>query len=201
VVRLNSFLLAVIFLFIMFLICYKGKINFKSLNTDYLSYENLDFVEIYNHSCCASGRPDDEHAFDDFLRSGKKIYCTCCDDNHNLDYTNPFKNDSFGGFTMINTDKLDYGSIMSALQNGEFYASTAPLIYNLTVDGNKVSIETSPVKAIFLTTEGRRSNATYATDENGVTKAEFEVDKKDGYFRITLIDFEGKKAYTQAYEI
>ena len=169
--------------------------------TDYLSYENLDFVEIYNHSCCASGRPDDEHAFDDFLRSGKKIYCTCCDDNHNLGFPNPFKNDSFGGFTMINADKLDYGSIMSALQNGEFYASTAPLIYSLTIDGNKVSIETSPVKMICLTTEGRRSKVAYATDENGVKKAEFEVDKKDGYFRITLIDFEGKKAYTQAYEI
>ena len=54
---------------------------------------------------------------------------------------------------------------------------------------------------MHLTTEGRRSKAVISSDNNGVTKAEFEIDKKDGYFRITIIDFDGNKAFTQAYEI
>lgn len=42
---MNSILLAVIFLFIMFLICYKGKISFKTISTDYLSYEKTTTIK------------------------------------------------------------------------------------------------------------------------------------------------------------
>ena len=98
---------------------------------DYLNYKNLDFVEIYNHSCNVIGTLDDEHAFDDFLRADKKIFCIAGDDNHNkYGFTNP-KADSFGGWVCINAKKLEYQEVMSALKNGDFYASTGPQIKSL----------------------------------------------------------------------
>lgn len=167
--------------------------------TDYNFYENLDFIEVYNHSCCIHGRPDDEHVFDDIMRTGKKICCTCADDNHNggLSHVN---DDSFGGWVNINADKLDYSAIIDALKNGDFYASTGPEIYSLTKDGDKVTIKTSASKQIRLTTFGRRSDVLNATDGNLVSQATFKLNELDKWFRITVVDASGKKAYTQAYD-
>ncbi len=168
---------------------------------DYVNYEGLDFVEIYNSECCKKGRPDDEHVFDDMLRSGKKIYCTCADDNHNscaLDHPN---NASFGGWVCVNADKLDYKSVIEALKNGDFYASTGPEIYSLTIDGDKVKINTSRAKQIRMTTCGRRAEVVNAIKGETVTQAEFTVKETDGFFRITIIDGEGKKAFTQAFDV
>lgn len=167
---------------------------------DYVYYEGLDFVEIYNSECCVNGRPDDEHVLDDILRSGKKIFCTCADDNHNMvDLEHP-NNASFGGWVCINADKLDYDTIMKALKNGDFYASTGPEILSLTVDGDKVRVKTSPAKHICLTTRGRRSDVLNA--KNGeVNEAEFTIKKEDEFFRITVVDAQGKKAFSQAVKV
>ena len=158
----------------------------------YLQYEGLDFVEIYNHSCTMSG--EDSYiikAFDDILRDGKKIYATMCDDSHSLGRM-------FGGWVMINAPKLDYATIMSALQSGNFYASTGPEIYSLVREGNTVTIKTSPAKRIALSTGSRRCGVLWG---DGVTEATFELQESDGYFRITVDDLYGYHAHTQAYEV
>ena len=45
-------------------------------------------------------------AYDEILRSGKRIYCISTDDNHNRG--DEPAHDSFGGFTMIKAEKLEY---------------------------------------------------------------------------------------------
>ena len=158
----------------------------------YMQYEGLDFVEVYNHSCTMNG--EDSYiikAFDDILRSGKKIYATMCDDSHRLERM-------FGGWVMINADKLDYATIMNALQKGDFYSSNGPEIYSLARNGNTVSIKSSPAKRIALSTGSRRCSALWG---DGVTEATFELQPSDGYFRITVDDIYGNHAHTQAYEV
>lgn len=160
--------------------------------TDYLQYDGLDFVEIYNHSCTLSG--EDSYyikAFDDFLRHGKKIFATMCDDSHRIETM-------FGGWVMINAEKLDYKTIMGALKNGDFYCSTGPQIFSLSREGMTVKIKTSAAKKIALTTKGRRSNAVWG--EN-LTEAEFLLDPSDGYFRISVADQYGNVAHTQSYDV
>ena len=159
---------------------------------DYLKYEGVDFVEIYNHSCTMAG--EDSYlvkAFDDFLRDGKKVYATMCDDSHSLGRM-------FGGWVMINAPKLDYQTIMEHLKDGKFYASNGPQIYSLVRDGNMVTIKTSPAKRIALSTRGRRCDVLWG---EGVTEATFELQPSDGYFRITVDDLHGNHAHTQAYEV
>ena len=160
--------------------------------TNYLKYDGLDFVEIYNHSCTMAG--EDSYlikAFDDFLRDSKKIYATMCDDSHSLGRM-------FGGWVMINAPRLDYKTIMEHLQNGKFYCSNGPEIYSLIREGNMVTIKTSPAKRIALSTHGRRCSAVWG---DGVTEATFELMEADGYFRITVDDVHGNHAHTQSYEV
>ena len=160
--------------------------------TDYLQYIGLDFVEIYNHSCTMGG--EDSYlikAFDDILRSGKRIFATMCDDSHRLERM-------FGGWVMINADKLDYKTIMESLRKGDFYCSNGPEIYSLVREGNTVSIKTSQAKRIALSTKGRRCAVVWG---DGVTEVTFELLPEDGYFRITVDDLYGNHAHTQAYEV
>ncbi len=167
--------------------------------TDYLGYENLFAVEIYNHSCVHLGLLDDEHALDDFLRAGKKLFCTAADDNHNgKGFQAPYT-DSFGGWVWINAEKLDYATIMNALQRGDFYASTGPQIFSLIQDGDVVKVQTSPCRKISLSTKSRRAQTVFAEPNNTLDSAEFTLSPTDGYFRIRVVDEQGNTAYSQAY--
>ncbi len=167
--------------------------------TQYLGYNGLFSVEVYNHSCERMG--GDSYnilAFDDFLRSGKKIFCTMCDDCHVSAPLDSPQCDAFGGWVMINAARLDYASIMNALQNGNFYASQGPEIYSITIDNGIVSVKTSEAQKISYSTAGRRTLAAYP-DGSPLTQAQFNVNGSDGYFRITVTDEYGKTALSQAY--
>ncbi len=166
---------------------------------NYSGYNNMNAMEIVNNSCVVGGFPEyNENQYDDMLRLGKRIYCTATDDNHNVHPTNSKYCDSFGGFTMIKAPKLEYTAITDALVNGNFYASQGPEIHSLTFENGKLSITCSPAESIVLTTGRRRTKAFYANTE-GVTQAEFDVFKEDGYVRITVTDQKGKHANTNAY--
>jgi hypothetical protein len=163
--------------------------------TDYVNFKGLWAIEVYNNSVNFSGGDSYvPNAFDDLLRKGNKIYATMCDDNHHLD-------SMFGGYVMINADKLDYSTIMTALKNGNFYSSQGPEIISLVKDGNKVKIKTSGAKQIAMTTYGRKTKAFNAKNGEPITEAEFELIPSYEYFRITVTDFEGKHALTQAYKV
>ncbi len=170
--------------------------------TQYLGYEGLFAVEIYNHATeIGGGQSYCPNVLDDFLRSGKKIFCIMCDDCHERKGAEGADSDMFGGFVMINADKLDYDTIMSELQNGNFYASQGPEIYSLVRDGDTVTVKTSPAARISLSTAGRRTKAVNAETNETVCEAKFSIRPDDGYFRITVMDKFGKYANSQGYEV
>lgn len=164
---------------------------------DYIGLDGLWAVEIYNHSVVNSGGSDDERAFDDLMRAGKKVCCVCADDNHNYAPLDSVNSDSFGGFTVVNCDTLDYDTVFASLKNGFFYASTGPMINSLIYEDGRVKFECSEVKKVSLITEGRRRNVLHGD----ITDGEFEIKESDGYFRLKFQDAEGKCAYTQAYDL
>ena len=165
--------------------------------TDYINYNNMNAMEICNYECVCIGH--DEHnskVYDEMLKSGKRIYCVATDDNHNKEGASA----SFGGFTMIKADKLDYKTITKALVDGNFYASEGPVINELWVEDNKIHIKCEPADEIRMNTAYR-----YAKSIKGfgypVTEASFDLNGREGYVRITVVDKDGNKAYTNAYFI
>ena len=183
-----------------FLVCYNHPVWSNELDGEYLSYDGIDFVEIFNTGCDTHGLGSDEHTFDIMLKQGKHVACIAADDNHNSRGFDAVNCDSFGGWVMINADKLTYADIMDALRAHRFYASCGPEIYSLVREGNVVSVKTSPAKRISKQTDGRQGAMVIAERGEYITEASFEVKENEKFFRITVEDEHGKRAYTQAYE-
>ena len=166
----------------------------------YLNYDGFFTLEIFNTGCVRMGIADDEHVYDEMLRMGKRIFCSACDDNHNAHPIDSPKCDSFGGWVQIDAPALEYSAIMNALIEGDFYASTGPEIYSLSVDEGKVKIKTSPATKISIIPQGRSTRTVYGNSiGEEITEAEFALRPDDDYFRIRVEDKYGKKAYTRAY--
>ncbi len=162
---------------------------------DYLGYKGLWAVEIINTSCLRMGFFDyNINTYDDFLREGEKLACIAGDDNHDI-------NHSFGGYVMINAEKLDYKTIMTALKNHEFYVSTGVRINGLYIDGKTAHISVSQGKRIIMTTGIRRTVVKDLEEEKNIDDITFEITDNDKYIRFDVIDKNYKTASTCAYFI
>ena len=166
----------------------------------YSKYEGMNAMEICNYGCMTEGYHDyNPHVYDELLRQGKKLYCIATDDNHNGHPMDSPHCDSFGGFTMIKADKLEYRAIGDALLKGNFYASQGPEIHSLYVEDNKLHIKTSDAARIVFTTGLRHGLCAYPMEGDTINEAEFELRPDDIYVRVTVFDKSGKPADTNAY--
>lgn len=161
-------------------------------------YTNLDglfAMEIYNHDACLSGHDTYcPYVYEEMLRSGQRIGCIATDDTH-------YKEDLFGGFTFIYADELSTGSVISALEKGDFYASRGPQIKSLWYEDGVFNIECSKAKEIFVSNSGRREpDKSIKRSKNcDITSAQFPISDLDVFVRFTVIDDEGKTANTRAF--
>ena len=168
--------------------------------SDYIGYSGMHAMEIYNGSCIASGYEDiNSHAYDDILRSGKRIYAIGADDNHNARPDTSRRSDSCVAATVIKAPCLEYEAITRALQDGNFYATLGPEIKELYFEDGRIYVKTSPADRIIMTTAGRRRAIEYREKGRALTGASFAVSESFGYVRITVIDKTGKRADTNAY--
>ena len=133
----------------------------------------------------------------------KKIYCIATDDNHNIYPIGHPRSDSFGGFTMIKAQKLEYSAVAEALKNGSFYSSEGPEIKELYFEDNKIYVTTSEAARIVMTTANRKYRVVTAEIAGDtVNSACFDISDACGdYVRFTVTDLNGKEAYTNAYYI
>lgn len=157
----------------------------------YSKYENMNAMEIYNGVWC-----NDSHVYDDMLSLGKRIHCVGGDDSHSL-------GGSGFSWTMIKAERLGYREIMQALENGNFYASQGPSIYELYVEDGVMHIKTSDAQAIFFSTAARSSGRRYVRAEEGqyLNQAEFKVLPESKYVRVIVVGPDGKTASTNAYYV
>lgn len=162
--------------------------------SQYGKYKGMHAMEICNYGCLENGWADyNEKEYDELLRTGQKLYCIATDDNHN------YRKDSFGGFAVINADKLEYKKLTDALLAGEFYASQGPAIHELWYEDGKIGIKCSDAAKIVLNTGRRRADVVYASEGKPATEAVFDVCDNDIYVRLTVTDASGKPANTNAY--
>ena len=160
---------------------------------DYSGYEGMHAMEICNWGCVVEGYDDYvPQVYDDLLRLDKRIYCIGADDNHNS------IEDSFGAFTVIKAPKLEYRAITQALLDGHFYASQGPEIQALWVEDSRIHIRCSDAREIQCNYDIRRAYCSRSEDEP-LREASFPLPEKASYVRLTVTDFEGKHANTNAY--
>jgi len=166
------------------------------------AYEDCFAMEVYNHSAYVEGFDSyDEHYYIHQLNKGRRMGLIAADDNHDKYETDNPKNDSFGGKTYILADKLDYDTIINALENKEFYASTGPEIYSLTVDNGVMTVKCSNAERICFVNNTRLRGSTLGTKDSPLTEASFEINEKVDWVFVEITDFNGKKAFSRAFSI
>jgi hypothetical protein len=101
---------------------------------------------------------------------------------------------------MIKAERLGYSELMLALERGDAYASCGPLFEDILYEDGKVTVRTAtPVKAIDFSTSRRHQKRVYSPNGADVFEGEFELDERDEYFRVTLVNEKGEHANSRAY--
>jgi hypothetical protein len=165
-----------------------------------LSYEGIFSLEIANYSSIIiNGLEYSGALYDKMLRCGKRIYCHGADDNHNKAPDGSRLCDSYGAYTMIMPKEFTYDSVFSAMEKGDMYFSMGPEFYEVSVDGRKVHVECSDVDSITCFFGSKKPKRVFASDGCPLTAADFEIDERAKYVRISIIDKNGKIADTRGY--
>ena len=169
---------------------------------DYIGLKGLWGVEWHNSGCINMGYFDVINPVDDFARIGENVFPLATDDAHRIE-------DCFGGFVMVKSPSLKHEEVYDALKRGDFYSSENPTIEELYIEDGIIHIKTSKVKRIIVSADKRYVYPLTAKEGEYLTEEDIDITwflercndtiNKYEYIRITLIDEEGKLAYTRAY--
>jgi len=161
---------------------------------DYKKLQNIWALEIYNHNCEVGGYYGyNPQVYQEMLNGeyGQGLLIMSTDDNHS-------EEDAFGGWVMVQCDHLKYEEVFSALQNGDFYSSQGPEIYEISLEDGKLYVRCSEVELLCLYQYGRHVQV--RKGEN-LTEAVFELSGGEQYVRIMCRDKNHKDANSNAYWI
>ena len=118
---------------------------------DMIALKNEKFFEVYNGHPSVNNLGDSIHISTEsmwdliniaYIKNNKPLmYGLATDDSHNYHVKGRKWSNAGRGWVMVQTDSLNPKSLISALEAGEFYASTGIELKNLILDNNKLSIE------------------------------------------------------------
>ena len=112
------------------------------------AYSGYCAIEIYNQECQSWGRQGHaENYWDLLIKSGRKVWGIACDDLH-------YGGDSrfFGcAWVMVKSTGLSTSEITSAIEQGSFYSTQGPQIYDYYIQGDTLHLECSKVTKAYIT--------------------------------------------------
>ena len=165
------------------------------------AYEDVDAIEILNYSSLVSGINEyNENYYEDVLKSGILPRCVAADGNTNNLPVGYRGSDSLGAYVIIVAEELSYGAIADALKKGRFYSSEGPEIYDLWYRSEVLYLRCSPCDKVIFES-GTRREVFFAENGNLLDGKGmcFWVMPEHEYVRVTIVDKNGKKAFTNAY--
>lgn len=188
-----------------FLVCYNHPVWSLHDYGNYSGLRGLWGIEVYNTASARGGYEDTTVSFDDLLRENQRLVAVASDDAHSLN-ANAYK-----GWTMIGAEKLDYDSIIDAMENGNCYSSTGPEIKELYIEDGVVHMSFSDAVFVKLMTNIRFSRSKHGTADAPINAVSFDINeflnhtffvgvhRNEFYFRLEVMDKDGKRAWTNAY--
>lgn len=145
-------------------------------------------MEIWNSGCALSNDNDTDAAYwDEILGQGKLIYGAATDDGHAMAH-------HCNGWVRVRAEN-NISAILKALEDGKFYSSCGPEIYNFYVDEGIAVVECSAACKVRLHSDMHPTRIVRSEDGT-LTRAEFNIGDGYKYVRATVIDKDGKHAWT-----
>lgn len=146
-------------------------------------------VEVYNHGTHVENERGNGWALCEvLLNQGRRMTGFATDDAHSMVH------DAFGGWIQVRADSLDPDLLLESLKAGHYYSSQGPEIHDVRIDGDEIVVACSPASVIVA--QGRGSRVKYVKGE-GMTEGRLPLDRfKDSFFRITVRDGQGLKAWS-----
>jgi hypothetical protein len=167
---------------------------------DYAPLKGLWAMELRNTECCLLGHNENNfRVYKDLLMLGKRIYPLGTDDLHSSRALGQ-------SWIMVGAPELGYGSVIEALEKGDFYMSCGPEITSLRVEGNVLKVTCSDAQRINMETHGRLANVVIA-EGDPLQEAEFPLDNfltntngdPGAFIYITVTAPDGSYATTRPY--
>lgn len=148
--------------------------------------------EIWNSGCVIENNEDTDNGYvwNELLRGGQKIFAVATDDGHCAEH-------HCKGWVRVNAEK-NVASIFKALKDGAFYSSTGPEIYDFYMEDGVAHIKCSPCAYIKFHTGSYPTR--FFSDPNGnLTEVSFKIADHAEFVRVTIMDKEGRKAWTNPF--
>ena len=165
-----------------------------------LQYDGWFSLEVFNSGCTViSGHEQNLALYERLMRHGKFPFVHGADDNHNKKPLDDFLSDSFRSWTMVLAEDLSYPSVIRALEEGRFYASTGPEIREFTIEGTHVHMEFTPAQRVVLCMSEKKCLNAYRSDGGEITSADFEIPDYAPWFFLTVTDARGREAVTHSF--
>lgn len=145
-------------------------------------------MEVWNTGCAIENGLDMNAPYwDEALDAGQIIWGVATDDGHPMEQHGK-------GWVMVAADN-DAESILSALEEGAFYASCGPVIKDFYVEDGVAHVACSSVKAIqFISL--RHPLPCRRDPDGNMTHAECKLPEGLKYIRASVVDAEGNRAWT-----
>jgi hypothetical protein len=167
---------------------------------DYAPLKGLWAMEVRNTECCLLGHNENNfRVYKDLLTLGNRIFPLGTDDTHSPRALGK-------SWIMVGASDLNYGSVIEALENGDFYMSCGPEITELCIEGDALKVTCSDAQRINLETHGRMAQVILAENEP-LREAEFNLGTffsrvdgdPDAFVYVTVTAPDGSYATTRPY--
>lgn len=146
-------------------------------------------MEIWNTGCVMENDMDADAAYwDELLGQGIRINGVATDDGHAM-------NQHCGGWVRVNAADNSINAILTALREGNFYSSCGPELYDFYYEDGRLVVECSAVKKIRVLADKHPTRVMQSPDGN-LTHAEFDIGSAYSYVRVTIIDQDGRYAWS-----
>jgi hypothetical protein len=158
---------------------------------DIVSASRAWAVEVYNghtgsNSRGGGGLAGVEEMWDAALSAGNRIFGVATDDSHHFakefdpQLANPGR-----GWVVVRSENETEADVMSAMREGDFYASTGVAIHELKVSRQEMVIEMAPYDSERFTTSFTGSGGRVLAVENGES-VRFKPPANEPYVRATV---------------
>lgn len=175
-------------------------------------YGGLYGVEVYNRCAHEDGSIDTDVFYQRLLSLRhlrhalpEPLPCAvAAEDNHPAPPMRTSPGTPRHGWIEIISERLDYPSIIAAMEARHCYASTGAKIYSLRLDSQArtLTVECSPAERIRYFLPGRFNRRAEAPIGETITGATFQLpEEAAGFFRVRIDAPDGTHAWSNAYPV